>query len=251
MPVITSPKNELIKQLRKLNRKKNRLQQQRYLIEGTHLVTEALKAKQPVTQVLLSTELNTKPELPATVSVQWISPQVAKALSSTVTTQGIFAVLPLPKQKQPANLAGTWLLLDDVQDPGNIGTMVRTADAAGLTGVVLSSGSADLYSAKVLRAMQGSHFHVPIYQGDLTSWLAAFKAAGVPIYGSELNPEAVNFRQVPAQAQFALIMGNEGNGMEPALLAQTDQNLYIPIKGRAESLNVAVAAGILLFQLKS
>ncbi|MFD1317873.1 TrmH family RNA methyltransferase [Loigolactobacillus zhaoyuanensis] len=251
MTVITSPKNELIKSLRKLTRKKNREEQQRYLLEGVHLVREAVNAQQPLTMILATTDFQQESWLPSQVPTYWVTPAVAQALGATVTTQGIFAVLPLPQEQLPQTYTGTWLLLDGVQDPGNIGTMARTADAAGLAGVVLGQGSADLYSDKVLRAMQGSHFHIPIYQGDLADWLAAFKAAQVPIFGSELNPAAVDFHQVPAQQNFALIMGNEGNGMQIDLLAQTDQNLYIPIQGRAESLNVAIAAGILLFQLKN
>ncbi|MFD0896186.1 TrmH family RNA methyltransferase [Loigolactobacillus binensis] len=250
MTLITSSKNELIKSLRKLTRKKNREEQQRYLLEGVHLVREAIKAQQKLIMLLATTDFQQVDWLPTDVPTYWLTPEVAQALGTTVTTQGIFAVLPLPVTTVPQTYTGTWLLLDGVQDPGNIGTMVRTADAAGLSGVVLGQGSADLYSAKVLRSMQGSHLHIPIYQGELTTWLQAFKAAQVPIFGSELNPAAVAFHQIPAQKNFALIMGNEGNGMQAALLAQTDQNLYIPIQGRAESLNVAIAAGILLFQLK-
>ncbi|MFC6170630.1 TrmH family RNA methyltransferase [Loigolactobacillus jiayinensis] len=251
MTLITSSKNDLIKTLHKLNRKKNRTEQQRYLIEGVHLVREALDAQTPIEMILATEDFKRVTWVPASMSIYWLKPEVAQTLSATVTTQGIFAVLPLPTEKLPQSFNGTWLLLDGVQDPGNIGTMVRTADAAGLSGVVLGEGSADLYSDKVLRAMQGSHFHIPIYQGDLNDWLTALKAAQVPIYGSELNPAAVDFHTVPAQPEFALIMGNEGNGMQIDLLAQTEQNLYIPIQGRAESLNVAIAAGILLFQLKN
>lgn len=251
MTLITSSKNDLIKTLRKLTRKKNREEQQRYLLEGVHLVREALNAQQPITMILATEDFQAAAWLPNDVPTYWLKPEVAHTLSATVTTQGIFVVLPLPEAKLPQTFTGSWLLLDGVQDPGNIGTMVRTADAAGLTGVVLGEGSADLFSAKVLRSMQGSHFHIPIYQGDLADWVTELKAAQVPVYGSELNPAAVDFHQIPAQPNFALIMGNEGNGMQAELLAQTDQNLYIPIQGRAESLNVAIAAGILLFQLKN
>ena len=97
--------------------------------------------------------------------------------------------------------------------------------------------------------MQGSQFHLQLISTDLTALVAQLQAQGAPVYGSELNPQAAEYLDVDAPAAFGLIMGNEGNGMSPELLAQTDQNLYIPIKGQAESLNVAVAAGILMFGL--
>ena len=147
------------------------------------------------------------------------------------------------------DLTRPWLLLDNVQDPGNIGTMVRTADAAGFAGVAFGTGTVDIHQPKVERSMQGSQFHLQLISTDLTALVAQLQAQGAPVYGSELNPQAAEYLDVDAPAAFGLIMGNEGNGMSPELLAQTDQNLYIPIKGQAESLNVAVAAGILMFGL--
>ncbi|ANK59319.1 TrmH family RNA methyltransferase [Loigolactobacillus backii] len=250
MSLIQSSKNNYIKDLRKLARKKERLAQQRYLIEGIHLVKEVLKSNAKV-QAVLATEAFEQSAWLDGVAVQWISGEVAKTLGETITTQGIFAVIELPELERPATLNGAWLLLDQIQDPGNIGTMVRTADAAGFNGVVLGQDSADLYSPKVVRSMQGSQFHITIYESDLLTWFADFKAAGIPVYGSELNEGAADFRTIKSQNDFALVMGNEGNGMQASLLEMTTKNLYIPIKGQAESLNVAVAAGILMFQLSA
>ncbi len=151
--------------------------------------------------------------------------------------------------KIPNNLHGQWLLLDQLQDPGNVGTIVRTADAAGLTGVVLGDGSVDLYNPKVVRSMQGSQFHINLLSGNLLEWLTEFEYQDIPTYGTELNPQAVAYDQVPTGESFGLIMGNEGNGTSSEILAATTKNLYIPMNGKAESLNVAVAAGILMFQL--
>lgn len=248
---INSPQNKLIKSLRKLQRKRDREQQQLYLIEGAHVVQEALKQIQP--QYLLATQDYAQTDWLQDWQNQiiWISAEVAHALAETVTTQGVFAAMPLPQQTQPKNLAGSWLLLDRVQDPGNIGTMVRTADAVGLTGVVLGTGSVDRFSPKLIRSMQGSQFHIQIFSGVLQDWVTQLKAIGTPVYGSELNPQAVSFRKVLPATNFALIMGNEGQGMSATLLQQTTQNLFIPMQGAAESLNVAVAAGVLLFQLQA
>lgn len=145
---------------------------------------------------------------------------------------------------------GSWrklLLVDAVQDPGNIGTMIRTADAAGIDAVVLGKGSADAYNPKTLRSAQGSHFHIPIIRGDLADWIEDLQDREVKVYGTALQ-EAVVYTEVETSGSFALIVGNEGSGIHPQLLAKTDQNVIIPILGQAESLNVAVATGILLYQ---
>ena len=178
-----------------------------------------------------------------------ISTEIAKLLSETETSQGIFAVIQKIDLIEKPVLNKPFLLLDNVQDPGNVGTMVRTADAAGFGGVVLGTGSVDLYNSKVLRSMQGSHFHLPIYQGDLNEWFDLFFEHGFPVYGTELNEEAVSYRAIEPQSVYGLVMGNEGNGMSAELLKRTTKNLYIPIVGQAESLNVAVAAGVVMFSL--
>jgi len=174
-------------------------------------------------------------------------------ITETITPQGIVAIVDMPnlKRKPALPLKGAWLLLDRVQDPGNVGTMVRTADAAGFAGVVAGDRTADFCSPKVVRSMQGSQFHLQLFEGDLNKWIADFKQQQSPVYGTQLNPAAKNFRAVHPGTDFALIMGNEGQGMSDELLKQTTDNLYIPMRGQAESLNVAVSAGILMFQLNA
>ena len=146
---------------------------------------------------------------------------------------------------------GAWLLLDKIQDPGNVGTLVRTADAAGFKGVVFGEGTADAYSPKVVRAMQGSQFHLEVLTGDLVEWTDALTANNLSVYGSQLNEAARSYREIESSTQFALIVGNEGQGMSDELAVKTTANLYIPIQGQAESLNVAIAGGILMFSLAS
>jgi len=142
-------------------------------------------------------------------------------------------------------------LLDHVQDPGNVGTLIRTADAAGFSGVILGEGSADIYSTKVLRSMQGSHFHLPVVSANLFEVIDQLKKEKVPVYGTELNPAAITYTSIPESASVALILGNEGQGVQKELLTQTDQNVYIPLYGAAESLNVGVAGGILMYHIAS
>lgn len=255
MEKIESVQNARLKQWLKLENKKGRQQQQAYLLDGWHLVKEALRAGIKLKVLLLTADFRYAAEFtaltdPAIETIQ-ISTAVAKHLSGTATPQGIFAIAELPSESLaiPTQVHGAWLLLDSVQDPGNIGTMVRTADAAGFSGVVFGQQTADLFQPKVVRAMQGSQFHIHLFKGDLTEWITKFKQQQITVWGTEVSPQAKNYRSIKPQSDLALIMGNEGNGINQQLLSLTDQNLYIPILGQAESLNVAVAAGILMFYL--
>ena len=143
-------------------------------------------------------------------------------------------------------LAKQVLLIDRIQDPGNLGTLIRTADAAGLDLIVMEKGTADPFQDKVIRASQEAFF---IYQSFLMTSTIIFINLMVQCMGTALE-NAVSFNDVEAQANFALILGNEGEGVNPDLLKETTQNLTIPIYGKAESLNVAIAGSILMYQLK-
>lgn len=250
---LTSIHNQHVKNWKKLQTKKFRCQTGLYLLDGWHLVQEALKAHVRVQQLIgTKDELAEHSDIVSLVAeVYEVTPAIMKHITPTVTPQGIAAVAELPQTHfNPQEIHGAWLMLDGVQDPGNVGTMVRTADAAGFTGVVVNDKTADLYSPKVVRSMQGSQFHLLLVNGDLKKWVTDFQKAGAPVYGTQLNPQAENFRNVHPGETFALIMGNEGKGISDDLLKLTDKNLYIPMKGEAESLNVAVSAGILMFTLK-
>lgn len=254
MEKLTSIRNQHVKNWKKLQTKKYRRQSGTYLLDGWHLVNEALQAGSHVMQLIGTEEqLASHPELQNDADeVYEVTEEVMQHITDTVTPQGIAAVVPLPDAHEVPDkdeLHGGWLFLDRVQDPGNVGTMVRTADAAGFTGVVVSHRSADIFGPKVVRSMQGSQFHLKVYEGDLSKWIADFKEIDAPVYGTQLNPQAKSFRDVEPGKTFALIMGNEVQGMSEQLLNQTTDNLYIPMTGKAESLNVAVSAGILMFQL--
>lgn len=252
METILSTKNDRVKQWKKLQTKKGREKSEAYLIEGFHLLDEAIKNKATLLAVMITESQKHKmvalnEEIPQFI----ISDEIAKQLSETETSQGVFAVVKLTTlTKEALDFSKPYLFLDNVQDPGNVGTMIRTADAAGFGGIVLGKGSVDVYNSKVLRSMQGSHFHLPVFQEELTEWFTLFKEQGLPVYGTELNEDAASYRSIAPTQQFALVMGNEGNGMNRDFLQLTTKNLYIPIVGQAESLNVAVAAGILMFALK-
>ena len=251
---ITSVNNQQIKDWKKLHTRKERKKTNTYLVEGFHLVEEALTYNREAIQQLIVREdiltsdaylaIRMHPRKVTTVSVQ-----VAAELSETETNQGIFAVVSFETTDFPEMIDGPFLLLDAVQDPGNVGTMIRTADAAGFQGVVLGKGTVDLYNSKTLRSAQGSHFHIEVYDGDLSEFISRLKDQKVKIYGTALNEHAESYKTIDEKGLFALMVGNEGSGISYDMMALVDQNIYIPMKGQSESLNVAIAASILMFYL--
>lgn len=249
MKRIESPKNARVKQWKKLLAKKGREEAGCFLLEGFHLVEEAVKSDAPLVELIVDERTAIPPGWDVSgVPVVIVTEAVMKAISSTETPQGIAAVC----RQQPHELSGvkTALLIDAVQDPGNLGAMIRTADAAGIDAVVLGEGCADLYNPKVVRATQGSLFHLPVVKGDVAEWITRLKGQGIPVYGTALE-NAVDYRSLPRLSAFALVVGNEGSGVRRELLEMTTENVYIPIYGQAESLNVAVATGILLYSLQA
>ncbi|BDH62538.1 23S rRNA methyltransferase [Lysinibacillus sp. PLM2] len=250
MKRIESTQNALVKHWKKLvTMRKEREKTGEFIIEGFHLVEEALKNKQQIIQLIVREGV----DLPLLWSIDnvmiiEVTDTVAKEIAETETSQGVFA--HCKQLNVTENDMQNWnkiLLVDAVQDPGNVGTMIRTADAAGMDAVILGKGSADAYNPKTVRAAQGSHFHIPVVRGDLLEWVDQLKGKGVPVYGTALD-DAIDYTAVEKSDSFAVIMGNEGSGIHPQLLDRTDQNVIIPILGQAESLNVAVATGILLYQ---
>lgn len=246
---IESTQNPRVKQWKKLQTKKERNKTGLFLIEGIHLIEEALKYKANVKELIVREGTEYSLLDVGDIDIFEVTEDIMKHISDTETPQGMAAVCGM-KGTAPINIAtAKMLLIDNVQDPGNLGTMIRTADAVGMDAVILGEGCVDLYNGKVIRATQGSLFHIPIMDGDLEVWIKRLNVIGVPVYGTALEG-ARNFKEIEPQKHFALLVGNEGNGVDPKLLKQTDENLYIPIYGQAESLNVSIAAGILLYHLK-
>lgn len=246
MTIITSKGNSIIKKAKKLQQKKYRTQS--YLIEGWHLLEEALDAGAVVEQVfVVAEEADRLADLAGKVVL--VSPEVLKELADSPSPQGVVAQLALPASPPNQLQAGRYLVLEDVQDPGNVGTMIRTADAAGFDGVLVTDKTADLYNPKTLRSMQGSHFHLPIYRLGRAELIQLVKRSGLQLLATTLSDQSVGYRDLPPLTDFALVMGNEGAGISGEMAEQADVLVHIPMPGQAESLNVAVAAGILMFSL--
>ncbi|ANR74792.1 MULTISPECIES: TrmH family RNA methyltransferase [Streptococcus] len=243
MTIITSKANSVVKNAKKLHQKKYR--KSAYLIEGWHLFEEAVQAGVTIEKVFALESY--RDQLAAFPQTIWVSEEILLDLADTQTPQGIVAVIQKEEVGLPDLHQGKYLFLEDVQDPGNVGTMIRTADAAGFTGVIVSDKSADIYSLKTLRSMQGSHFHLPIYRMPLTSFVEEAKKSDLPILATTLSRDSKDYRELSSLENFVLVMGNEGQGISSVMAESADQLVHIGMKGRAESLNVAVAAGILMF----
>lgn len=241
--VITSLENDKVKELVKLQQKKFRDLTGTYLVEGEHLVEEAYK-NGAILQVILLEGI----PCPFDVPFMEVRPEVMKKISSLETPPGIMA---LCKKKEGNSIVGDKiLLLDGIQDPGNLGTMIRSSLAFGVHCIVLSKECVDLYNPKVVRATQGMFFHIPIVSMDTKEAISIMKQKGIPVYGtSVVNGVEASQLDSNEKEKYCLIMGNEGNGLSTEIFDLCDKNLYIPMDSRVESLNVGVACSILLYEL--
>lgn len=244
MEHITSLKNPKVAAWKALKDRKGRRESGCFLVEGRKMVEEALASAFDVETVLVQEGM----ELPdgLTMPVYELPAHVLAAVCDTKTPQGIAAVV---RMKEQSALGKHIVVLDGVQDPGNVGTIIRTADAAGLDGVLLSTQCADVFSPKVLRATMGSIFRMNLRTtDDLPGELTKLREKGYSILSSQLNGTPFYEREKVAE-QFALIIGNEGNGVSEQVQQTATHRVRLPMRGGAESLNAAIAAAIMMYEL--
>ncbi len=244
--VITSRKNPLLQQVRKLlSSRKAREEAGLYAADGIKLLGEAVRYCPGLDTVILSEGVEAK--LPENVRLIRVPEDVMASVSPMETPQGALFLCRLPEKKTFAPTPGM-LLLDGIQDPGNLGTILRTADALDIP-VALLEGCADPYSHKVVRASMGAVFRV---QPVLTTWEEAkqkCRQAGIPIGVTALSERAKDLRQAELRTM-AVVIGSEGRGVRQEILDSADAELIIPMNPHCESLNAAVAATIVLWQMK-
>jgi len=245
MTLITSIQNEQVKKWRKLHRKKYRNQMQCFLVEGFHLIEEAIKSGFKLDVIIVSERVEI-PESWKGLPIAHVTNEVLLALSQTETPQGVLAVVHMKELEKRAT--GPVLLLDGLQDPGNVGTIIRTADAIGASKIIIGKGTVDIFNDKVIRATQGSLFHIQLEQMELEVAISKLKKDGYTIWASALE-QAKELPDVQFSEKAALIVGNEGAGVDREVLALADDKVKIPINGEAESLNVSIATGILLYEM--
>ena len=247
MERITSLKNPRVLTWRSLKDRKGRRETGCFLVEGRKMVAEALASPFPVEALLIDEARLNEAELPAGIPAYALPEHVLAAVCDTKTPQGVAAVVRIA---ETAGAGERLVVLDGVQDPGNVGTIIRTADAAGLDGVLLSAQCADAFSPKVLRATMGSVFRMRIrVTDDLPGALEALKADGYSVLSSQLDGEPFDAAASRISGHFALVIGSEGNGVSAPVRALATHRVALPMRGGAESLNAAVAAGIMMYGL--
>lgn len=239
--VITSKSNPFVKKVASLKEKKFRKEYSLFLVEGVKMVREVLSSEMEVESIVYSSEYEGETFLASAVEV---SPAVFEFLSDERTPQGILAVVKIPKN-QAFIPKGNCLLLDRIRDPGNLGTIVRTANAAGYKEIYAIS-SADFYSPKCVRAAMSGLFFVNVFEGDLSEILPLLK--GVPILCADMDGENI-FSFTPPK-QLCLAVGNEGEGLSDEVFSAATSRISIPMEKEAESLNAGVSAGIAMYVLK-
>mgnify|MGYP004460893335 FL=1 len=239
--MIESLDNKKIKELRKLKDKKYRDKEKKYLVEGIHLVLEAYKKGD-----LLEIILGENEDVDILVSKVYVSNQILKSLSSLETPYKVIGVCKYPNED--LELGDKLLILDGVQDPGNLGTIIRSSVAFNISTVVLGNNCVDLYNSKVIRACQGMNFHINIIRRDLKDFITNIKKEDYYILGTNVN-DGSDLKSISNLSKYAIIMGNEGNGVSKEIQDMCDKNIYIKMNDKCESLNVAVATSIILYEL--
>lgn len=247
--IITSRANPLISRLRRLNAKRSaRREEGAFCAEGPKLLAEAVKWGAQI-ETVVHTACLTLPELPQGVRRVEVPAALLESVADTETPQGVLFVCRAPALKLPEVLTGgRYLVLDGVQDPGNVGTIWRTADAFGADGLILCGGCADPWGPKTVRATMGAAFRLPVWECGLDDAAAALKRADIPLYTTALREDTEDVRAVDL-SRSAVIIGSEGRGVSARALELCDKTIRIPMRERCESLNAAMAACAVLWEM--
>lgn len=240
--VITSLDNDKVKYYYKLQKKKYRDLNNEFVVEGEHLVLEAYKAGVLKEILILEEEV-----LPIEVPQIEVSKEVLKKITSLNTPP---KMIGLCEKKIDTTIGKRILILDEIQDPGNMGTIIRSTVAFNIDTIVIGDGCVDVYSPKVIRATQGMIFHVPIVFYSIDKLIPILKKLNIKVYATNVKyGEEVKNLTKKEKETFALIIGNEGNGVNPKYLEMSDKFIYIPMNEVVESLNVAIATSIILYEM--
>lgn len=246
---ITSRKNPLMTQIRKLvSSRPFRREQGLFLGDGTKLLEEAVRWNAALTTVV-ATEGVALPVLPEEVRVVEVPADVMASISPMESPQGALFLCQMPENVCPERLEGErYLVLDGLQDPGNVGTIWRTADALGADGLLLVNGCADPWNPKTVRATMGACFRLPVYEVRPEELPGLLERSGLPLYATALRDDTVDLREADL-CRCAVAIGSEGRGVSQFLLEQSQKTLKIPMRPRCESLNAASAATVVLWEM--
>ncbi len=244
------------KHLRALHRRKERRASGEFLVEGPRVLSDLLRTGRPVTLVLYTEASLEEPDgrdllariAEAEIPLELVSEVELRRHSDTVTPQGWLATAPIPTWTWSDVDGARLLVLDAVRDPGNVGTLIRAAEALGAGGVVMLPGTADPWNPKVVRAASGSSLRLPVFEAGWDDVLARLREWGTPVWVAEADGDIVG-RGDPRPRHVAVVLGNEGEGVSVRVRAAADRIIAIPMRGEVESLNAAIAGAILMDRL--
>jgi RNA methyltransferase, TrmH family len=256
--MITSENNELIKYIRSLQLRKYRKANEQFMIEGVRMISECLLSQAVIETVFYSEEIfKTKggkellEKIRKKIKTYEVSEKILAKLSETENFQGILAVVNMQNsdlQSLETKKDLFCVVLDRIQDPGNMGTIIRTAESANVDAVILTKGCVDLYNSKTIRSTMGALFHFPIIQwDDQKEWITFLKEKEFTLIAGDLEAKKT-YLELPYEGNIAIIIGNEGNGLDKELMKEVHEFVKIPILGKIQSLNAAIAASILIYK---
>ena len=255
MDSISSKDNEIVKNVRKLKEKKYRDLENAYIVEGIKMVKEAIEEKAVIRQIIICDDCEKSDSIPKELMYEiakydclYVTSKIFKYISEVQTPQGVLAVVEKNNRDEDVNYNEDIIVaLDDIQDPGNLGTILRTVDSVGLTQILVSKGTADPYNPKVVRSSMGAIYRVKVIEcEDLLETLKEVKRNKFKILVSSLK-ESNSIYNVKYNKK-VLVIGNEANGVEERIMNIADEKIKIPMLGKTESLNAAVATGIILYE---
>lgn len=238
--IITSLNNPTIKEISKLKNKKYRDLTNTYLVEGDHLVEEAYKNNLLIKIILLEDTICNYD-----IEKIYITKEVMKKLTELDTPNKIIGIV---KKNTPLPIGNKILILDNIQDPGNLGTIIRSSVAFDIDTIVLSPNTVDIYNPKVIRSTQGMIFYTNIITLELKEFINEIKTKNYTIFGTDVR-NGKNIKEITLPEKFALVLGNEGQGVSKEIESLCDDNIYIKMSSKCESLNVSVATSILLYEV--
>ena len=253
LEMITSASNSRVKNVIKLQKKvKERKEQNSFIVEGIKMFKEA--PVEQMKEVYISKSLYEKMDLEeklSQISYEVVEDNVFVQMSDTKTPQGVLSVLEMFHYDLDERLAGangTWMVLEDIQDPGNLGTILRTGEGAGIEGVIMTNNTVDIYNPKTIRSTMGSLYRVPFFiTNNIEETIQKMKENGFSIYAAHLAGEKF-YDEFSYEKKTAFLIGNEGNGLKETTAKLATSYLKIPMEGNVESLNAAVASSILMYE---
>ena len=245
---ITSTQNEYIKKIAKLSSKKYREEAGLFIAEGEHLVEMVLASSFEIQSVIMSDSYYDKNNINFECETILVTDNIFSKISDTKTPQGVIAVVKMA-DVEGSITQGRYIYCDNLQDPGNIGTIIRTADAFSFDGVIMSEGSADIYSPKVIRSSQGSVFNIKIIRSGNINLLKNMKNKDFMLTSTAIYEKSIELKSMKVLKNHIFVIGNEGSGVSKEILDMSDEIAYIPMTGKAESLNAGVAASILMYEV--